>query len=408
MKAFSTLLTFTLLLLFATPLFSNVDVKGTVNYHNENKTPLSGINVFLKDLNGNIIAEDITKNQGKFTFKNVQPGTYKLTASSDLTFDLIDLSDAYLLLGYLLNNVEFTNMQLLAADINQNGTVDWDDYWDLVNGWFVNGERGMIGNLLFEEKEIIVEAGQFKAAPIIEGTANGDTDPPDRDIKPIIKNLSKNFEVVQSDNNSSKDYDDQKYPVYFKSESKISGFMLVFNIKNGIEFIQDVLSSDEINYSITNNQVRISWLNYKNEMVNEEIPVVSFLIDAQNAEQIELELDKSSHLIDGNGKKIQAKIILPQFINRDNENELAPIYPNPVSESATIEYSINNDYHVSLDLYNASGQLIYSLVNENQSSGMYKVTLNTQLLNLQSGNYIYKLSCSGETPFNDAKILIVK
>lgn len=408
MKILSTLLTFLTLLVFSLPLYSNVDVKGTVNYHNENKTPLGGINVLLKDLNGNIIAQELSTDDGEFIFKDVIPGTYKLTATSDKIFDLVDLADAHLLLGYLLNNIELDEMQLLAADLNQDKIVDWQDFAGFMNGWFVNEERQRIGELIFQEREIIVEDAQFKSEPMIEGAAGGDTDPPVRDIKPVMKNLNKNFEVVFSENSSTMDSDDQKYPIYFKSDSKISGFMLVFNIQEGIEYVQDVLSSYEINYSIANNQVRISWINYKNETVDEGIPVISFLIDAQKAEQIKLEVDKSSHIIDENGKKVQAEIILPLLINKENENELAPIYPNPVSESATIEYSINNDYYVSLELYNTSGQLISSLVSKNQSSGKYRVKINTQLLNLKSGNYIYRLSCKGEKPFLDAKILIVK
>ena len=91
MKIFSTLLTLLTLLLITSPVFSSIEVNGTVNYHNEDKTPLIGVKVLLKDLNGSIVAEEISGEDGEYSFQNVNPGDYILTAESDLSFDVFGI-----------------------------------------------------------------------------------------------------------------------------------------------------------------------------------------------------------------------------------------------------------------------------------------------------------------------------
>lgn len=403
MKILSTLLTFLALLLFTIPVFSNNNVKGTVNYHNDDKTPLGGINVFLKDSNGNIIANDISKDNGKFKFKDIEEGTYTISASSDMTFDVVDLSDAYLLLAYLQGEVQFDEMQLMAADINQDGSVDWDDYMDFAIGWFVHGDEFMIGKLLFQETEIVVGKIQLKSDPIVEGIASGDTsqdDPP----KPTIKDRKLNIDVRYKDENLYSN----RLPIYLSSNEQINGYGIVLNVNNGLNQVVEVLSENKnINYEISEHQIRISWIDLNSSAIDPNEPIFTLKL-ASGTEKIHLQLDESSHIIGVDGKKVKATVILPKMIEEEIQSELLPIFPNPVQEFATIQYRLSGESKVNLSIYNTSGQLVGVLVNENQAKGNHEVALNVANLKLQSGNYIYRLSCIGEQAYSDAKILIIK
>jgi hypothetical protein len=86
-----------------------------------------------------------------------------------------------------------------------------------------------------------------------------------------------------------------------------------------------------------------------------------------------------------------------------NEDELVPVtvtalrgnYPNPFNPETTISYELKDAGNVRLDVYNAKGQLVRSLVNTNQAAGRYKVVFNGRddMGNpLASGLYLYRFS----------------
>ena len=64
-------------------------------------------------------------------------------------------------------------------------------------------------------------------------------------------------------------------------------------------------------------------------------------------------------------------------------------YPNPFNPVTTIEYSLPVESFVQLKVYNAIGNEVATLVNEEQAAGDYKVDFNA--VELPSGIYFYKL-----------------
>ncbi len=79
---------------------------------------------------------------------------------------------------------------------------------------------------------------------------------------------------------------------------------------------------------------------------------------------------------------------------------LSQNYPNPFNPTTTIEYSlpsisIRGDSKVSLVIYDLLGRKIKTLVNKEQSSGIYKVTFDGS--GLSSGIYFYRLNTGNRT-----------
>jgi hypothetical protein len=78
-------------------------------------------------------------------------------------------------------------------------------------------------------------------------------------------------------------------------------------------------------------------------------------------------------------------------------NTLDDNYPNPFNPTTTIKYSIADRGQVSLNIYNAAGQLVRTLVNEEQApqaGGFAKVWngLNNKGQSVASGVYFYQLT----------------
>ncbi len=77
-------------------------------------------------------------------------------------------------------------------------------------------------------------------------------------------------------------------------------------------------------------------------------------------------------------------------------------YPNPFNPTTTIEYSIAKAGLVTIDLYNTLGQKVKTLVNSNQISGRYTVTVNAN--ELSSGVYFYSIKAGD---FSQTKKMIL-
>jgi hypothetical protein len=86
--------------------------------------------------------------------------------------------------------------------------------------------------------------------------------------------------------------------------------------------------------------------------------------------------------------------------------ELKQNYPNPFNPSTNIEYSIYIQDHVLLKVFDVSGKVVQTLVNEVQSAGNYKVKFEINKGNdFASGIYFYTLA-TGNTVLTKAMLLL--
>jgi hypothetical protein len=92
------------------------------------------------------------------------------------------------------------------------------------------------------------------------------------------------------------------------------------------------------------------------------------------------------------------KITVPGLVTEVSDNKMIDIpsefsisqnYPNPLNPSTIIRYSIPKSSQVSLKIFNALGEEIETLINEEKSVGTYE--LNWNAANLPSGVYFYRL-----------------
>jgi hypothetical protein len=96
-------------------------------------------------------------------------------------------------------------------------------------------------------------------------------------------------------------------------------------------------------------------------------------------------------------------------IGSDNKSKPVPLsaslsqnYPNPFNPTTTIAFDLPRAGLVRLDVFNAEGQKVATLVNEQRSSGNQRVTFDGS--SLSSGTYFYRLT-SGD--FVDAKKMVL-
>jgi hypothetical protein len=111
-----------------------------------------------------------------------------------------------------------------------------------------------------------------------------------------------------------------------------------------------------------------------------------FIFDGKNNIEI---TNIESHSIEGTSDNGNNKIItiIPK------EYSLSQNYPNPFNPATSIKYDIPSASFVTLKIYDITGRVIASLVNEKQEAGRYSATFTAS--NLSSGMYFYKLTAGG-------------
>ncbi len=99
------------------------------------------------------------------------------------------------------------------------------------------------------------------------------------------------------------------------------------------------------------------------------------------------------------------KLNLTALSNSDPNNSPLAVklfnnYPNPFNPSTKISFSLPQNSHAKLDVFNIKGQLIKSLINDNLTQGLHEVVWNGTDSNgkkTSSGIYFYKLSTKNKT-----------
>jgi hypothetical protein len=91
-----------------------------------------------------------------------------------------------------------------------------------------------------------------------------------------------------------------------------------------------------------------------------------------------------------------------------NQTKLTQVFPNPFSAKTTIQYQLNEAAPVKLSIYNSTGELITTLVDEQQAAGYYSVDWNTKDHNgkqLENGLFLFKLE-SGRNSVQTMKAIL--
>ncbi len=83
-------------------------------------------------------------------------------------------------------------------------------------------------------------------------------------------------------------------------------------------------------------------------------------------------------------KEVEVNIVLPEKF------ELSQNYPNPFNPTTVIRFAIPVDSKVKLEVYSITGQIVSTLVDGYETSGMHEVMFDAK--SLASGTYFYRLT----------------
>jgi len=109
-------------------------------------------------------------------------------------------------------------------------------------------------------------------------------------------------------------------------------------------------------------------------------------------------LNAWSFIIDGRQDLVLNTINLTTVDVEEEENlnfNVNDIYPNPATDFAEFTFNLDNSSNVVIEVYNALGQKVSSVLNQNLSAGLNGVNINVS--NLLNGTYYVRMTSNGHS-----------
>lgn len=391
------MITTLVLVLISVSSFANPPLKGTVTYHENPSKPIPSVTVQLWQ-GDDLMDVAITNINGKYIFQNVQNGTYTIRAlNTPIQAGGVNSEDAQMIYNYLYNGLNLTEIEMLAADVDHSGTVDNDDYLEVLANWSI----GFQPEWVFAEMEYTV-TGTKDNLPTMGGSSSGDVNgtfvPTGRSeeialVNYFAKQFSSNFTVE----------------VFAKDLVEASAMGLVIDYPSFID-INSVTSvlGDFASLKVENNQIVATWINdnFNSKSINSNEPVLVISAKtnyAYNGSDIRFNISNKSHFVN-NGSAFKPEFSIP-YLTANGTDNLSYSYPNPATENTMIYFSLPQAANANINIYNLNGQLVKNIINEEMSAGQHSVSVS--VTDLEEGVYFYSLTTSGNVNINQAKRLVV-
>ncbi len=178
------------------------------------------------------------------------------------------------------------------------------------------------------------------------------------------------------------------------------------NAKNGIVTLKWSTATETNNsgYDIersiaANTWVKVGSVNGNN--TTSKISNYSFVDDASKLGAVSINYRIKQIDLDGSSKYYYLSSAVQ--ISAPKSFELSQNYPNPFNPNTSIRYNIPKDSKVKIEVYDALGRTVASLVNEYKSAGSYSVNFDAS--SLASGVYLYKISAGDFTATKKMNLL---
>ncbi len=396
-KFFTKTILAVLFLSMTSGISAQTSMQGTVLYHKNPAKPIPSVQVTLSTPNGNVVASTTTNGLGQFVFTNIPQGTYKLSSETTIPAGGINLTDSYMLMLYLLGFNNLTPIQAIAADVDGNGQVTWNDYFTIIIGWFLQGYPFPSGDWQFID-EMVTFTGTLKdGSKTITGTSSGDLN------GSYIPNITKDAQTTVSLNNQLTSSTNQAN-INIASSQELTGFGLVLSFDNLQQVPTNVTSTLKgFNYSINENSVRVAWIAEDGKPINFEKGKTLFTLEGGQFNEKSISVLPESHAISTNGE------ILPQFgIDMAKPNFTnCTIYPNPTSNLLNINFTAAENQQYSVSILGQDGSQVMTTDYMSTIDGIQHISID--VARLAAGNYYYSIRNSySNQPIFSGKFQIIR
>lgn len=394
---------FSLLTFMASAQVGNIN--GVVNYHNNPSLVLPGVTVSLKDAGNNVVQTTTTGIDGTYLFTNVPYGQYTLAGAYNLPAGGVSMADALLIQHYLLNQIPLSTIQLLAADVDDDGSVTQLDINTVVVYNLLHGNP-FPSNWVFDEPTVLLNGntGGTSMGGSTKGDVNGT-------FEPVNKFSTINFFASRFFYDATAG-DEIELPVVFNETAELSGMMLEISYPAHLVEILDIKAPfDLFDFSVASSLIKITAMDLNNTGISfRKGQAVAFLKVRLKegflpGDEVRFKLNSNSHFVDRNAVHFSPKVSAPVVVSKAPRAELQSNYPNPFTAQTLITYKLGEASHANVTVYDLQGKQVAVLVNQYQPEGTYQVEFRPA--HLKPGTYVCRLSVLGTVPTTSTRVMII-
>ena len=373
-----------------------ITTTGLVSTLNEEGCDVEGV---IYDIDG------IFFQNGSFLISGLNVGADVTPTNSDNYINGVTTFDLVLISKHILNLQSLDQpWQLLAADANQNGAITTLDII-LLRALIIQSITHLPGgnSWAFSPSSFIYDGmmPDFEFLGVKIGDVNGTASLPNCFQTPTIDtrtvgtlNLTAKNQLIKT----GKTYTINTFSINYK---KVIGGQFTIDFDASALDFKNIEGNSSIelnkeNFGKTqsdNGFILCSWNTSASQNLNEEDAFYNITFTAKKD-------GKLSDYLTINSKKINAEVYVENgneiefwntelsFENKETLNEIS-IFPNPFSEKATFNFSLENTGQVELEIFDTNGRLIYSQQKYMTAGGNQIEIQKTNLLS--NGIYFYKI-----------------
>lgn len=369
-------------------LLGQNELNGLVTMYGYYDWPLSGVDVYLMDTDGNLLQSTISDENGLFAFYNLNQDTYRISASSDQEIpDVIDLLDVALMIDYLNGEAELDPMQQLVADVDGDEDILLADLEFFMENWYLYGEDFPVGNWVFEDKTVYL---QGKDEVVVNGKALSDVDSddnPDKKSNSFICNWNNNYFEIGNIYHLTLD-------IPFIQD--ISSLYLEIDVnQHKFELLQVNSNISGLSWYLEDSKIKLIWADITdigNQNFNDFLEIKIRSNTSGTIDEKDFYIDnRSSILLSKDLFVKECELSIKVYKEEQNIGKnLLTIYPNPFLNSTVFSYYIQYDGVALLKIYDLNGKVRQIVDLGFQKCGEYQYNFDNY--SLFSGIYIATLT----------------
>jgi hypothetical protein len=378
-------------------LTTNTVMSGTVKYANTGANPIKSAAMVIKNFAGTTIASTTTNASGVYAFPSFVSGNYRMTITPAAPWSGANSTDALNILNHFAQITPLTSMKLAAADVNMSHSVNGTDAMLVMKRYSSLITSFPAGDYLYHCDTVYTSASNVtnNIEMICFGDVNASYAP--------AKKSSASVGLVHEGSLLTESFTEFDFPVRLKTAMDVGAISLGFYYpEQYLEITGARLSNGVTGFSWTaiDGLFKMGWCDMNGISIADDQVVVILTMKSKDlsglTSAIALDIYQDCEFADLLATPNEWEVVSVPLINTTITG-VKPIgalsglsvYPNPVSQSSVVSFSLESPAMVRISLLNVVGSTVQDVVNGDLAQGNHAISLNAS--NLKSGVYLLKI-----------------